>query len=170
MTDRQRIWLNEYLQCWNATEAARQAGYKWPEKMGPRNLQKFRAEIDWRLREKAMTSDEVLFLLGEQARSNMAEFVTETGAIDWQAVKTKGHLVKRISHNKGRNSSIELHDAQTALALLAKHLDLTPEHYEHSGPGGGPVQTEDVTCLSNEERARRIRALLNLVEPDSMNE
>jgi phage terminase small subunit len=39
LSERQRVWLFHYLppggRC-NATEAARQAGYAWPNKSGPR--------------------------------------------------------------------------------------------------------------------------------------
>ena len=38
-------WLNEYFQCWNATEAARRVGYKWPNKVGPAKKQKFADEV-----------------------------------------------------------------------------------------------------------------------------
>lgn len=75
-TDKQRIWLNEYLQCLNATEAARRAGYKHAKQMGSENLSKpvLRQEIDRRLEAKTMSGKEVLARLDEQARADIGIF------------------------------------------------------------------------------------------------
>jgi len=129
LTPKRRKFIEEYLKCWNGAEAARRAGYKNPAVMSCRLIKVniVAAEIDKRIRETAMSADEVLHRLADQARADISRFVTETGAIDWQAVQEQGHLIRRISHNRGRNSSIEVYDAQGALALLAKHLELTPD-------------------------------------------
>jgi len=129
LTPKRRKFIEEYLKCWNASEAARRAQYAHPGSQGHRLLKnvEIQAEIDKRIRETAMSADEVLHRLADQARADISRFVTETGAIDWQAVQEQGHLIRRISHNRGRNSSIEVYDAQGALALLAKHLELTPD-------------------------------------------
>ena len=37
---KQFVWLEHYFQCWNATEAARCAGYRCPRISGPENLHK----------------------------------------------------------------------------------------------------------------------------------
>jgi carbonic anhydrase len=48
ISERQRRWLYLYLTTahLNATRAAREVGYKWPNHSGPENLQKLRAQID----------------------------------------------------------------------------------------------------------------------------
>lgn len=57
LTDKQRVFIEEYLRCWNATEAARRAGYKGNNvtlgTVGHENLGKvyIRQEIDKRLAE-----------------------------------------------------------------------------------------------------------------------
>jgi phage terminase small subunit len=130
---KRQVWLEEYFQCWNATEAARRAGYKWPNKVGPALKQKLRAQIQERLAQKAMAADEVLARLSEMARADLSEFITDTGAIDWEKVKTKGYLVKRIAHHKGQRSQIELHDALAALM----HLDR-----QHGGKDGQPLEQQ----------------------------
>lgn len=55
LTHKQRLFVNEYLKCWNATQAAIRAGYKErsAHSIGSENLQKeaVRAEIDSRIAE-----------------------------------------------------------------------------------------------------------------------
>lgn len=40
LTDKEHAWLISYVQCWNLTEAARQAGYSNPPATGPQMLKK----------------------------------------------------------------------------------------------------------------------------------
>ena len=135
MNAKRRVFVEEYLECWNATKAAEKAGYAHPGSQGSRLLQNVEIQdaIKSRIDELAMTADEVLLRLGEQARGDISEFVGETGNINWVAVKAKGQLIKRISHTVGKHSSVELHDAQSALALIGKHHKLFTERIEHSG-------------------------------------
>ena len=76
MTEKQEAWLNHYLVCLNATEAARLAGYKSPRQMGSENLSKpyIRQQIDKRLNATTMTADEVLYGLHQQATANIGDF------------------------------------------------------------------------------------------------
>lgn len=47
---------------------------------------------------------------------------------------------------------IKFHDKKGALDSLAKHLGLTPEKLEHSGPNGGPIKTEtNLSALPTED-------------------
>lgn len=138
---KRRAFVEAYLQTWNQTEAARIAGYKNPEVMGCR-LMKVKGvadAVERRLSEAAMSADEVLARLSQQASADISDFLTESGGIDWQKVKEKGFLIKAILHRKGQQSKIELYDAQSALALMGKHHKLFTERHEHSGPGGKPI-------------------------------
>ncbi len=66
LTDKQRAFVESYLQTWNATESARRAGYKGSDgtlrSIGSENLTKpdIREVIDARLREHRITSDEIV--------------------------------------------------------------------------------------------------------------
>lgn len=77
LTDKQRLFIEEYLTCWNATEAARRTHYANPNKRGPENVVKrgIREEIARRLAEKAMPADEVLARLSEHARIDADDFL-----------------------------------------------------------------------------------------------
>lgn len=51
---------------------------------------------------------------------------------------------------------IKLRDQDKALDSLARHLGMFKERVEHSGPNGGPIQTEDRTQASLLEEAKRL--------------
>lgn len=46
---------------------------------------------------------------------------------------------------------IKMNDQSKALELLARHLGMFPSKVEHTGKGGGPIQTEDLTAVKTEE-------------------
>lgn len=78
LTGKQSVFIEEYLRCWNATEAARVAGYAHPNKDGPENLVKAGIAdlIKARIAEKAMSADEVLIRLAEHARGSLEDVTT----------------------------------------------------------------------------------------------
>lgn len=145
LTGKQAAFIEEYFIDFNGTRAAERAGYKGNDvtlsAVASENLRKPRVaeKIAARFAAKVMTADEVLSRLSGMARADISEFITETGAIDWDKVRKQGYLIKRIAHYKGKQSQIELHDAQTALQLVGKHLRLFVERMEHTGEGGGPI-------------------------------
>lgn len=133
---KQLAFIEHYLQCYNATEAARRAGYseRSAYSIGHENLSKpeIRAAIDDRLSLLQMQSDEVLVRLSAQARGSMADFVrvNDRGevSINLKAAQAKNnlHLVKKVRKTVKRGKieettvEIELYDAQAALAHLAR--------------------------------------------------
>ena len=106
----------------NATAAANAAGYKHPNKLGPRLVKvgEIKDEIDRRLKEMALTPDEVRARLGDMATASMGDFIDDHGLLDLDVVKEKGHLVKKLTYQKGNRISIELYDAQAALMHIDK--------------------------------------------------
>mgnify|MGYP001573793965 CR=1 FL=1 len=133
LTRKNQVFIEEYLVCWNASEAARQANYKHPTVQGPRLLGKvvIQERIRERMREMAMTSDETIKRITEQASANISDFVDliekggrlELAGINWEEVKRRGHLVKSITPTQF-GIKLELHDAQTALLAMAKRHKL----------------------------------------------
>ncbi len=53
------------------------------------------------------------------------------------------HLVHKFTDSPKDGLGIELHNAQTALQLLGKHLRLFVESVEHTGKDGGPIEVVD---------------------------
>lgn len=198
LTIKQQAFVEAYLVCgFNATEAARRAGYsdRTAHAIGWENLRKpeIAAAIRQGLAERAMPADEVLARIAEHARGTMVDFLriddeeitltwsllsvptTEDGEpdialamfrlasqenvnptdrilhtatikrptarLDLMEAGRRGKLglVKKYSLDDKGKVSIELYDAQSALALLAKHHGLLVERQEVSGPGGTPL-------------------------------
>jgi hypothetical protein len=114
----------------NATDAARRAGYAWPEKQGLQQLAKtsIRAAIDAAVAGSAMSAEEVLARLSEQATVDMADFLAITRKevkLDlWKAKQLgKTHLIKKLKPTR-YGMSIELCDPRAALDLLGRHHGL----------------------------------------------
>ena len=150
LTDKQRVFIEEYLRCWNATEAARRAGYsaKTARQIGEENLSKpdIADAIKQRIAEKAMSADEVLLRLAMQARGEQDAFAESDGRggifINLQKLYDAGlgHLVKSITRDGKTNriTKVEFYDAQAALLHLGKHHKLFTEKVEMAGKLDGP--------------------------------
>ncbi len=161
LTDKQQAFVNAYVKCWNASEAARRAGYSanTANEQGSRLLANasIRAEIERRKAELTMSADEALTRITEQARAGYADYFTSDGAVDLESLIAdgKGHLIRKIKPTKD-GLEIEFYDAQTALFTVAKIQGLLRDRTEISGPAGGPVYTEqtvkhDLTKLNVDE-------------------
>ena len=129
LTNKRKVFIEEYLQCWNATKAARRAGYRHPHVMGNRliKVKEIAAIIEARLKEKAMSSDEVLARMAAVARFDISEFVTDvpgkpSSRIDFNALMAseKSHVVKSIVPTK-EGDKIEFYDSLAALNMIGKH-------------------------------------------------
>lgn len=165
--DRHQQFINEYVQCWNATEAYRRVYPSVSDGTARTNAAVLLAdtniseEIKRRITEKAMGADEVLIRLGEHARGSLAPFTVQNGSnisIDLTTDQAKAniHLIKKISQrrivkrkNKGADETeeeedttltLEIHDAQAALNTLARHHGLLTDKTELTGKGGEPIQ------------------------------
>jgi len=134
LNDRQASFVEYYLDGWNATQAAIDAGYaeKSARMQASRLLTKdnIKERIRQRMVELSMGPEEVIRRLTEQASTNASYFLTETGAVDWDKVKKQGHLIKKIKHTKGKHSEIELYDAQAALSLIGRRYALFTDKRE----------------------------------------
>jgi phage terminase small subunit len=130
LTNKQKVWIEEYLATWNATEAARRAHYKGKDEtlraVGYENLMKphIQQAIEKRMKELTLSADEVLLRLGQHATATISDFIDDAGVISWEAVKEKGYLIKKIIHRKGQQSTIELHDPQAAIVHMGRHYQL----------------------------------------------
>jgi len=145
LTDRQRVFVSEYTRIWNATEAARIAGYKDPVASGYENRLKpeVKAAIDARLKAHHLGADEVLARLADHAMGSMEDFISvrvnpETEqpepVIDIEKARQAGklHLIKKIRIDD-KGTAIELYDADAALTLVGKHHELFTEKQKIEG-------------------------------------
>ncbi len=148
LTPKQERFTEHYIQNGgNGTKAARDAGYKGNantlNQVAQENLRK--PTIQVRVRERiegiAADTDEVLNLLGEHLRADVADFegcFDDEGRLDLKEAKKKGvsRLVKKIrtvtrtvSRDDGAQerevmTQIEFHDAQSAARTLVEVLGM----------------------------------------------
>jgi phage terminase large subunit len=150
LRDTQELFVSEYLQSWNATEAYLASHPKCKSRpsaaaLGSQALRNvnIRALIDQRIKEKAMGADELLARLADEARASIADFADvvdrpvynragiESGSVEavslnWVAIRRKGHLIKSIKSTK-YGPEIELYDGQAAKVHLGRHLRMFNE-------------------------------------------
>jgi phage terminase small subunit len=151
---KQQAFIEFYLACWNAAQAARDAGYTTKANVqGSRMLANasIQAAIAARLAELKMSADEVLTRLTDQARGSIAPFMRVSADGEFHGFDLGPdkpvHLIRRATSVKRtfrdesneHSVTIELYDAQNALALLGKHHGLFVERTEISGPQGAPI-------------------------------
>ena len=156
LNKRQRVFVEEYLRCWNATEAALRAGYseRSAKEIGCENLTKpnIAIEVEKRINEKAMTADEVLLRLAKQARGAASDFIEVNAGLpflNWQTLADadKLDLIKKLSYDKEGRPVVEFYDAQAALVHIGKHLKLFTDKLEHTGSGkDGAILHQDVSA------------------------
>jgi PBSX family phage terminase large subunit len=86
-------------------------------------------QADKKWREQIMGEAELLARLSQMGRASISDFVeTEKGGrmvyINERALKERGHLVKRVATSTGKTNSVSLglHDPQTAMMMLGKHM------------------------------------------------
>lgn len=160
---------------WNATEAAKLAGYKGTRNtlagVGCQNLRKpyIREHIRRRVQEMGASTEEIVQRWLSISRVDISPFVTKDG-LDVEGLKEAGlgYLIKGVRKTKDA-TTILLRDPNMAEERLARHLGMFVERRVLSGPGGGAIETEhkhvtDISGLTNEELdrlaeiARRVQA------------
>ncbi len=149
LTPRQRLFVNEYVLCLNATRAAIKAGYSadTARTIASALLTKIdiKAEVQLLMAARAMSRDEVLARIETQARGSLEPFLVD-GVIDLDTEQARDNLglIKRIrqrvahgtrgveegegGEHKGTgahewekiDTEIDLHDPQRALETLAR--------------------------------------------------
>jgi phage terminase small subunit len=144
LTNKQQAFIQHYLTCWNATEAARRAGYseKTARAIGSENLTKpdIQTAINSRIREFQATADEVLLRLTSHSRGDMDDFVVgDYLNLDRARALGKMHLIKKlkirtttVSKPEGEDIEthdveVDLYDAQSATVQLGRALGLFVE-------------------------------------------
>jgi phage terminase small subunit len=159
LSPKQEMFIETYLQCWNASEAARVAGYSFPNVAGTRLLANvsIAARVSERIAATAMSADECLKRLAEIARGSLKPFVTEVGEDVWPDLVSAQadenfHLLKKIKpkrrvggppDNQWTETEIELeiHDPMRALELIGKHHKLFTDRTDITNSDGSLMPT-----------------------------
>jgi phage terminase small subunit len=163
LTSKQKVFIDEYLKCFNAAEAARRAGYSasraritGSELLADSNVSE---QIRARLAEVHMSADEALKLTADIARGDVAQLmdVTSMGfSFDMNKAKELGltRLIKKVKQKvitqiakseSGEDREIvelevELYDAQAAIRDILKlhgkftdKIEVTANHHVEIG-------------------------------------
>lgn len=181
LTEKQALFIQEYLIDLNATKAAERAGYskETARQIGAENLAKpvirqaIQDAMDLRVKRTQITQDRVLTELAKIGFSDVRQIFTESGRLRDIAsledeISAAIQSVEVVTRAAGKNEDgttdiehvhkIRLCDKKAALELLGKNLKLFNDRVEHTGKDGGPIETSD---FSEREFARRVAFLLS---------
>jgi len=160
------LFQKEYLVDLNGTQAAIRAGYspKRADKTAIRLLKRpevrkaVNKEIAKRSKRIEINADKVLQELARLAFADVAGIISiKKGRVKVtdsdKLTDAQRSCIASVS-STANGLQIKLHDKKGSLELLGKHLGLFPTRMEHSGPNGGPIESRDVTNLSDEELER----------------
>lgn len=176
LTGKQKSFIDAYLSNgFNATDAARQAGYEGSENtlssVGYENLRKpdIASIILERMNESAMSANEVLARLSKHARGRLVDLLNEDGQFDLTLAEKRdvADLLKKLKVRTTTRRTkdgeeiedvtyeYEIHDPQAALVHLGKFHRLFADKQEISGPDGGAIDLrviyEDKKTLQSDE-------------------
>lgn len=165
LTGKQQAFINTYLSNgFNATDAAREAGYEGNENtlssVGYENLRKpeIASIILERLNEAAMSANEVLARLSKHARGRLVDLLNEDGQFDLKLAEERevADLLKKLKVRTTTRRTkdgeeiedvtyeYEIHDPQAALVHLGKFHKLFIERQEQEVRGSVEVVVKHV--------------------------
>lgn len=172
LTPKQQRFVEEYLLDLNASAAARRAGYseRTADAIGRENLGKptiaaaVAAAQQERSKRTQIDSDWLLTRLAEEADADLADLYLPDGNLkpvhEWPMAWRKG-LVSGVEvleefSGSGRDrvqigvvKKLKLADRVKVKELIGRHVNVGAfrEKVEHSGPNGGPIQTDSAVHI-----------------------
>ena len=127
LTPKQRLFVDYYLQSFNASDAARRAGYspKTAYAIGSENLRKpdIQEVIESRLAEVHMSAEEALKLMADIARGDVGELINDFGGVDISQIRKDGKtkLIK-----KWKTKTITINGKQEDKEIHTEEIELYP--------------------------------------------
>lgn len=162
LTFKQRLFVEAFLgpSAGNAVDAARRAGYRWPQKVAERLVGKsgIAAAISARIDSAALTTSQMLAILSDHATVSIEDFgdIDEYGfrlRLDKAKARRRAHCVKKIKPVRVRieddaggdgppryqtEYEIELYDAQAAIEKLGKFRGIWKDRDQTPAAADGP--------------------------------
>ena len=133
LTEKQKRFIDFYIETGNASEAARKVGYKQPQVQGAQNLLKLRKNIDEKLSEKKdkriASQDEVLRFFTSIMRNEITEEapilcgkghqkIIEKGISAKDRIEAAKNLAKRYGIDKA-----DIDESETVRIILERRND-----------------------------------------------
>ena len=125
LTPKQRVFIDEYLKSFNASDAARKAGYseKTAYSIGQRLLKfvEVKSEITERLQARHMSADEAMMRISDIANGDIGELLDNNGLLDIRLAKEKGltRLLRKIKQKtithigkSDTDDDVEIHEIE----------------------------------------------------------
>lgn len=187
LTPKQERFCQAYTTHWNATRAAKEAGYSEQSAMfqGYQLLQiplvqkRIKELKDHALAELGITRERILqeyshlaFADVSQAYDEMGQFKPLSEIPEDVRRSLKEIEVHELFDGQGEQRSViglakkaKFQDKTAALAALTKVLGMAPDKIEHSGPGGKPIETLSRSDMSDEQLDARIAGLVAKLAP-----
>lgn len=154
LTDKQIMFVKEYLIDLNGTQAAIRAGYseKTAQEQASRLLSNvivaaaIQDAMGKRSERVEITADRVLQEIAKLAFANLQDFYDENGTLKDIHTLPRDVAVALSSSKINLTEScavqeIKLHDKKGSLELLGRHLKLFTDKTELTGKDGGPIET-----------------------------
>lgn len=183
LTPRQERFCQRYTIHWNATRAAKEAGYseKSAMELGYQVLQspsvqaRIQSLTDHALKEIGVSRERTLTELARIAYTNMKELArwTHSGVEFHTSEEVSEEAAASISEvsetvtQAGGTLKIKQHDKVKALELLGRYQKLFADRIEHSGPNGGAIETRDLSDVPDDELNAKIAALISERKPEA---
>ena len=142
LTVKQRLFVENYLQSPNATQAAIKAGYskKTAASQGERLLRnvEIAALVTKRIDQEVMSANEVLSELADIAKADWREFVE----------------IRYDRDGKVIDATLRLSDKIKSLELIGKHHKLFTDKQEITGKDGGAIESKIIVeVVSSDNKA-----------------
>jgi Terminase small subunit len=128
MSPKEKLWLTEYFKSFNATDAARRVGYKWPDKQGAQKKEKFADLIAAELDTRVMSADEAARRMADAARFDMSPYLIVEGKssrLDIEKLKADGYgwVVRGLKYTSKGGPIYETWDSQRALEKIYDNVN-----------------------------------------------
>lgn len=142
LSPKHRAFVNEYLDCFNATEAYMRVyapkRRETAEAAGSRLLGNVMVSeaIEARLKEKTMSVDEALARLSDFARSDLADVFQFVDGVKQPYIAVtaeNAHLIKKFKREADGKIEVELEDRQAAIDKILKVAGAYKDRTEHTG-------------------------------------
>ena len=167
LSNKQLVFVNEYLIDFNATQAAIRAGYseKTARQIGSRLLANvvISSEINRRITELSMSADETLLRIGEQARSDMGLFFKVVERDTENPLPTEEILSdrKEIKIIDGEETEVTIYTVRKIVIDLNKVVDprysgMLQEFTDSPRDGMGIKITNKMTALQTLAKIHRL--------------
>lgn len=157
LSAKHRVFVEEYLKTWNATDAYCAAYPKSSRDAARTHGARLVANgniadaIQERIAERTMGADEVLVRLSEQARAEYSQYFRPNGTVDLEKLIADGkaHLIKKVKETRW-GLQVEFYDAHAAKELIGKHHRLFTD-----GPSGDENDPIFIKLDGNPFKAKR---------------